>query len=296
MKKIWKYLLPIVFVLLPFYAASQVNFEQAYITNSHQSLDFQEFFVTDLGNNNYKYVVYQYGFTNFSYLNLYNMDHTPYMLNIQIPLMSDSNSYYYRIGYVTTDLFDCDSTNIEFAMMLDRPVPNVSPNFAVYRTDGTMVFSKDTVGTIFCVGCGSGSWEMHPIVNTSAGAKLFLFNYVDSNGNYDPNGNQQTLVYSLCGSVPVGNSAVSHESNSFVKVFPNPFSKQVNFEITAPSHNEDYELTILNSAFQSIKTLPVKGTNYKMRLDGDMLSAGTYFYSLQSKSKIFQTGKFILAK
>src|SRR5437764_2110879 len=132
--------------------------------------------------------------------------------------MSNSGAYY-RLGYITYSLFDCDSTNIEYAVMLDHPDPTVHPNFAVYRTDGTLLFSKDTVGTVFCVGCGSGSYEMHPIMNTSDGAKLYLFN----NAN-------EFLVYGLCGTLPqiiteVGQS----EPYSYVKVFPNPTSGQITF-------------------------------------------------------------------
>lgn len=97
--------------------------------------------------------------------------------------------------------------------MLDTPRPNAYPNFAVYRTDGTLLFSKDTVGTVFCVGCGSGSYEMHPIMNTSMGAKLYLFhtNSVQDSIEY--------MVYGLCGTLP--ESIIENKS---VKFFCKGFS------------------------------------------------------------------------
>lgn len=266
---------------------AQVTLEHTYLTNS-QTASFQEFWLTNLGNSNYKYVVYNYGYSSTSSFSLYNLDHTPYLLNISIPVASDTvNNIYYRLGYITSTLFDCDSTNIEFAMMLDVPHPAKSPNFCVYRTDGKVIFSRDSVGTIFSVGLGSGSYEMQPIMNTAVGAKLLLFNYA--------NNIQKTYVYGLCGTLPEGVTEIS-QSGSFVNVFPNPTSHQVNFEITAPSHSEEYKLTIFNSSFQSVKSAVVNGINTQIDLDSGNLSAGTYFYSLQTKSKVFQTGKFILSK
>jgi hypothetical protein len=267
---------------------AQITLEHTYLTNTSTPL-FQEFFLTNLGNNDYKYVIYDYGYSSTSSFSLYNLDYTPYMLNISIPLASDTiNNIYYRLGYITTTLFDCDSSNIEYAMMLDVPHPSQHPNFAIYRTDGTLLFSKDTIGTIFCVGCGSGSYEMHPIMNTPNGAKLLLFNY-NTNNFF-----QNTYIYGLCGTLP-DNITEINQSNDFVKVFPNPTSNQINFEITAPSHSDEYELTIFNAAFQSIKTNSIKGET-KINLDVQPLSSGTYFYSLQNKNKVFQTGKFVITK
>lgn len=297
MKKIWKFYIMFIIVnsVKHTICVGQVTYENTYVTHSHVSLGFQEFFLTNLGNNDYKYVIYTYGFSaGASSFSLYNLDHSPFILNIPMPVVSDSLNYAYRLGYVSSTLFDCDSANVEYAIMLDIPTPAVSPNFAVYRTDGTLIFSKDSVGTIFCVGCGSGSWETHPIMNTSAGAKLFLFNYRDTNGNYDPNGDQHTYVYGLCGILPENITEID-QSISYVKVFPNPGSNEINFDIAAPDHSQDYELTIFNTSFQSIIKNSIKSKT-KITIDAASMSSGTYFYSLQNKNKIFQTGKFVLSK
>jgi hypothetical protein len=279
-----------------FKVSAQVSLEHVFSTTTQQALGFQELWLTDLGNGNYKYVIYTYGFTSYGRLDIYNPDYSPYMLNVTVPVVSDSTGYAYRVGYVTTTLFDCDSTNIEFAVMLDTPHPNAYPNTAIYRTDGTLIFSKDSVGTYFCVGCGSGSWETHPIMNTSTGAKMYLWYYGDSLGNFDQNGHVlYTLVYGLCGTLPERIDEIN-QLNSFVRAFPNPSSSQINFEISAPSHMEHYELTILNSAFQPVKTHLIKGENVKMIFNGEGCSSGVYFYSLRSKNKVFQTGKFVLSK
>ena len=269
---------------------AQVSYEHTFITSTFQSLGFQEIFLTDLGNDNYKYVIYGYGFSGSSSLSLYNLDYTPYMLNIQIPLSSDSiNNVFYRIGYVTSTLFDCDSTNIEYAMMLSVPNPAASPNFCVFRTDGTVIFSKDTVGTIYCTGCGAGSWNMYPIMNTPAGTKLYLFNYDYSAATL------HTLIYGLCGSLPESIIEIN-QSDSYVKVFPNPSAGQINFQITVPCHSEKHELKIFNSAFQVMKTIEVFESTTQLNLENSFLSSGTYFYLLTSKRKVIQTGKFTISK
>lgn len=265
---------------------AQVNYEYTFLTNTNTA-SFQEFFLTNIGNHNYKYVIYNYGYSSTSSFSLYNLDYTPYMLNISIPLASDTlNNIYYRLGYITTTLFDCDSTNIEYAMMLDVPHNNVHPNIAIYRTDGTLIFSKDSVGTIFCVGCGSGSYEMHPIMNTSAGAKLLLFS--------QPSNIQNTYIYGLCDTLPESINEMGR-SDLYVKVFPNPSANLVNFEITAPDHTKQYELTIFNASFQSIKSIEIKG-QMQINLDINSLAPGMYFYSFQTNKRIFQTGKFMVVK
>lgn len=292
MKKIWKFF--IMFLIANLIKQStgkaQVNYEHTFITPTFQNLGFQELFLTNLGNDNYKYAIYSYGYSGTSSLSLYNLDYTPYMLNIQIPISSDSvNNAFYRIGYITSTLFDCDSTNIEFAMMLSVPNPNVSPNFCVFRTDGTVIFSKDTVGTIYCAGCGAGSWNMYPIMNTTAGAKLFLFNYDYAASTL------HTFVYALCGTLPESIIEIN-QSDSYVKVFPNPASGQITIQISVPSHSEKSELKIFNSAFQLIKTIEISESTTQLNLDNSLLNSGTYFYSLVSTNKVLQTSKFIISK
>ncbi|MBI4930557.1 MAG: T9SS type A sorting domain-containing protein [Bacteroidetes bacterium] len=246
---------------------AQVNYENTYtVVNGSEEL-----FLTNLGNNNYKYVFWNYYQNKFS---LYNLNHSPYLLNISPPLISDTAHF---IGYITTTLFDCDSTNIEYAVMTQSP--DITKKFYIYRTDGTLVFSRDSVTVQYCFGCNVGSVQYNGIVNTPAGTKLFLFN-----------GSNQRFIYGLCGTLPENITEIN-QSSSFVKVFPNPSSHQINFQITPPSNYQEYELTIFNSAFQTVKTTVITGATTQINIDSELLSAGVYFYSLQNKNKVFQTGK-----
>jgi hypothetical protein len=270
MNKFWIYL----FLLLSTSTSAQLTLEHKYIVPPGG----EAVFVANLGNSDYKYVMIDYYNNEFS---LYNLDHSIYMSNIQLPLPSDSFALY-QIGYITSTLFDCDSTNIEYALMTASP--NNSEKFMIYRTDGTLLFSRDSVSVQYGYGYNVGSVEIHGIENTSAGAKLFLFNQ-----------NREIFVYGLCGVLPDEIKEISQSSN-YVQLYPNPHSDEINFEITPPNHNESFELTVFDLAFQPITKLTISEFNTKIKLNNESLSSGTYFYSLQNKYKVFQTGKFILSK
>ena len=233
-------------------------------------------FITDLGNNNLKYVMIDYYGNEFS---LFNLDHSSFISNIQLPLPTDSFAYY-QVGYITSSLFDCDSSTIEYALM--NQFPDNNGKFMVYRTDGTQLFSRDSVSVQYGYGYNVGSVEIHGIENTPAGTKLFLFNQ-----------NREIFVYSLCGILP--DALIEfNESGSYVQLFPNPSTNQVNFQITCPNKNEVFDLTICDLSFKPIKTYKVSDSNHNIFLNNESLSSGSYIYYLKNRHKIFQTGKFLL--
>ena len=274
MKKLFTTLILIASLFcLPIILNAQITLEHSYSLPHPE----ENFMITNLGNNNYKYVVIDY---HDSYFSLYNLDNTPFMLNVSNSLINDTNGY--QISYITSTLFDCDSTNIEY--VLTNPVlPFRMTKFYIFRTDGTILFKKDSVTMPYCSLCGAGGSDVEGITNTSAGTKLLLLN--DSN---------QYFVYDLCGTLPENITEIN-QSTSYVKVFPNPTSDQINFQITPPGNIEKYELTIFNSVFQTIKIIKISGET-KINIDCNPLSSGIYFYSLQNKNKIFQKGKFIITK
>jgi hypothetical protein len=274
MKKMLNYL----FLLLSLNCEAQFTYEHTYTIDMGQETPF----LTNLGNNNFKWVLYDWYQDKFS---LYNLDHSPFMLNVPLAASSDSGNAY-QIGYITNTLFDCDSTTIEYAMMTVHP--NDTLKFMVYRTDGTLLFSKDSVTIPYGYGANVGSVEIHGISNTNVGAKLELFKFL--------NGQFQFFIYGLCGTLPESITEI-YQSSSFVQVCPVPSSHQVNFKVISPSNVDVCELIVFNSQFQTLKKFETVNEQEKeINLDCEPLSSGTYFYSLQSKNKIFQTGKFIISK
>ena len=245
--------------------------EHTYNIQSGNSL-----YYTDLGNNNYKYFTVDYLNDKFS---LYNLDHTPYILNIATGASLQSGIF--TIGYITSTLFDCDSSTIEYVITTTN---SSTLPFYIYRTDGTLLFQKDSVVTYWCFGCYGGI-SAHPIFNTPVGTKLILVN--QSSNDW--------FVYALCGALPETINQIEQGGNHYVQIFPNPSSGYTTFEVDVPNNFENYELTIYDASFQSVRTESIKGRQ-RITIESDMLSSGDYYFSLQTKNKIIQTGKFIISK
>jgi len=278
--KILKTKLYLLFILMHF---SFLN-SKAQITLEHTfdstNVGFN-FYITDLGNNNSKFVFIDTTTNSFS---LYNLDGSPFLLNIATP---EPIYPVYSIAYITTTLFDCDSTNIEYAFM--SYVTKNKP-FRILRTDGTLLLQVDSAQGPFCFGCIAGTKEIVPIVNTQDGAKLLLF-------KQDNNGVNKTLVYGLCGILPTTNSIVNVlPMNQVVKVYPNPSALLLNFDITLPSNLFEYELKIFDTSVHELKKIYIAEENTKFSLDVSNYPNGVYYYQLVSKNKIYQSGKFILTK
>ncbi|MFM2156855.1 MAG: Secretion system C-terminal sorting domain [Bacteroidota bacterium] len=279
----YKYLLLFFIFIFNFstYGKAQITLENTYNSLQDQA---NNVFITNIGNNNFKYVVWDIFGNRFS---LFNIDHTPYMQNIQIP--AGDSGQFYSLGYITNSLFDCDSSNIEYALIGNYPNP--AKPFLIYRTDGTLVFSRDSATTAFCLGCLGGSQEILGIVNTPEGTKLNLITYNYNNHSYD------NSIYSLCGKLPETTIPLElGSSNVFVKVFPNPASNNIQFQITCPNIFEEFDLVIFDSQSKRINSSPIKGIFNSLSINCENFADGTYFYSLQNKDKVFQTGKFIKTK
>jgi hypothetical protein len=273
--------LSIYMYLLLFFIFCFNTYSKAQITLEHtfdNTFFGRDFYITDIGNNNSKYVFIDTLANSFS---LYNLDGTPFLLNILTP---EPIMPRYSIAYITSTLFDCDSSNIEYAFMsyLDGTKP-----FRVMRTNGTVLLKVDSARGPVCYGCLAGSKEIVPIVNTQEGAKLFLFK-LDV---------RRTLIYGLCGTLPSTISPFDISSNNqYIKVYPNPTSMSINFDFTLPDNLLEFEFTVFNSSVQEIKKEIINGQFTNINLDLSNYSDGEYYYKLSSKNKVYQSGKFTLTK
>ncbi len=233
------------------------------------------------GTDGYKYMYTDY-LTN--QIKLFNLNHTPYStVNVPIPLIDEGE---YTIGYVTRSLFDCDSTMFEYAILPG----NWRNNFYIYRQNNSLLFQSDSTVAPYCFGCFSGSNDVRPIYNTPEGAKLFLYP-ADSLGNF-----RYTEIYSLCGTLPTNAEVIDASSSLHIKVFPNPTAMEINFEISPPNNFEKFELVIFDITGNEQKRESIRTGNNKITLDISTLSNGTYIYSLVSKGKTQESGKFIITK
>lgn len=240
------------------------------------------FYPVDIDNNETKYFFMDTVNNQFT---LYNMNFTPFMSNIQIPGSYNVN---YSVMYLSRRLFDCDSSNIEY--MYSAPfVP--SSTLKILRTNGNVLFSKDSTIALYSIGALGGSNDMRPIRKTSAGTKMFLGKYVPSNTN----NNIQNQVYSLCGALPQGYAEIFNPLVSAAKVYPNPTTNEVVFEINIPSNVSKYDLTLYDLNGKTIiKVQDLKSNRHS--LDISAFNSGVYFYSLTSDNKPFATGKIVSTK
>lgn len=259
---------------------------KAQITLEHllDSTGVPYFYYTDLGSNDYKYVFLNRTLNSFS---LYNLDMSPYLLNINIPFTSDSLSQGFGVIYITKSLFDCDSTNIEY--VYENPY-DIKHKFRVLRTDGTLLFQIDSANGPYYLGGGiyGGSNDFKPIVNTASGTKLFLQKY---GSNQVP----QILVYSLCGSLPANIFDFSNNMDQ-VKIFPNPTNIELNFEVNLPNNVDVFQISVFDNTSKEHMKKSFELINGRCTIDVRDFSDGVYFYSLSSKNKVYRTGKFTIIK
>lgn len=238
-----------------------------------------DFFPTQISPTETKYVVCDTVTNSFS---LYNMDFSPFLLNIAVP--QPFGLFDYQVMYVSRGLFDCDTTNIEYAY---GATTTANLPYYVMRTDGTQLFRVDSAFGPYCIGgCQGLSDYTRPIRNTSAGAKLFL--YKTNTGAIN--------IYSLCGSLPTEVLDFSSTNQSFVQLFPNPTSSTLTFQINPPDNMNDFDLVILDNTGREVQRQKVNFSNNKYTMDVTSLSGGMYFYSLCTKTKAYQSGKFIITK
>lgn len=259
---------------------------QITLKYTNDSVDIgSNFYCTDLGNNDYKYF---YLDTNINGFRLYNMDMSPYM-TVTVPSIVGNNTMKngYMPIYITKALFDCDSTTIEYAY--EEPNGNLNNPFYVFRTDGTLLLQVDSANGIYGFGVYGGSIDLRPIKNTSDGTILFLQHKISPS-------RAGVKIYSLCGNLPSTSIVDFSSQKSYVKVYPNPTTQQLNFEIIPPDNINKYEIVIYSNTLQELKKEKLNQYNNQISIDCSSYSSGIYYYSLKSDSKIFQTGKFVVSK
>ncbi len=243
-----------------------------------------DFYPVKISSNETKYYV-QDTLTNT--FNLYNLDFTPFLLNIAVPESYSPFTKNMEVIYLSRTLFDCDSSNIEYAYTAIGTGYNP---FYIMRTDGTQIFKKDSALAPYLFGTLNGSLDIKPIFNTEEGAKLFL---------YAPKNSNNLHIYSLCGKLP---PSIYLQANSLnislneIQVIPNPSTGTVNFKISLPDNIRDYKLVIINDSGQQISTQKLDFEHIDNFVDFSTKSSGVYFYSVVSNNSVIRSGKLSILK
>lgn len=275
------------------YAIAMMCLALFYATNMEAQITLDNIVTPTLGIG-YDFYTVQISSTETKYLfndttantfSLFNMDFTPFLTNIGVPEPFDALSSQFQVIYVTRALFDCDTSNIEYVYQASS---NSNKPFRIMRTDGTQLFQLDSAFGPYCLGgCLNMSDIIIPIRNTSSGTKLFLNKY---------NPSQQIFIYSLCGTLPNEIFDFATFNQSLIKIYPNPASNSLTFEFNLPDNINEYEIVILDNSAKEVIREKINIRKDRHIIDLSDFRSGTYYYSLCTKSKAYQSGKFIINK
>lgn len=256
-------LLLVAMLLTGLHSYSQINLETSYPT--------MILGVVKLQWSGYKYAVID------TQINLYNMDHSVFR-QIQIPSQG-SNSY--KIQYITEGLFNTDSTDIEYMVV-------VSDNAfytKIYDEAGNELFSQNGATPFYSLPAGGAPTPVHsPIINTDNGTKMLL-----TEGGFfqDP----VTYVYDLPGSLEcltcvtdLGTGMANIYSHAgFLSASPNPAVQYIDIDYMLPEGTQTGEIIFYNIQGNELKRYKVNRTFSKLHISVNELPTGTYLYSLEAQ-------------
>lgn len=269
MKKI---LLTLVIVAISFYAKSQIALERtlSYYTNGESDP------ATVLIDHEMMYAIahYKSDLMNIDSIKIYNWNHSLYKA---IPFIvcnncGTSGNCSFGTGpfssYVSTALFDSDSTTIDYMYLANDTTTCQGDILEIRNEIGTLLLHEDS---IYAAG----------VVPTPLGFKLELSGF---GGN--------VKIYSLPGSIPCvtcngGTLEVRGvESPSLGNLFnyPNPTFDKTTIQYSLPQGINNGELVFYSLTGVEMKRFKVDRNFHDLQLSTRDLPAGTYFYQLQTAS------------
>ena len=256
----------LVFVLL---ANSQIVLENTYQNASFWGAD-RDFGLTDLGDSLVKYYLIDYYNSSFT---LYNLDHSIYK-HISIPDNYANGKY--RVQYITSSLFDCDSTNVEYMVSFGHPINRLK----IYRENNSLIFLRDSTSSVESI-------NKRTIRNTPDGAKMIL-DFLDG----------KVEVYDLCGNVMVSIKSIeaqNHEGN-LSNPYPNPAIKHVKVEYKLPRNQNQGQIILYSQNGVELQRYNVDNTFNHLIISVNDLPQGAYYYSLVTNNGSIGTKKIIVIK
>ena len=221
-----------------------------------------------------------------SFIYLYNLNHSLYLL---IPMYGSAGA----ISYISDDLFDTDSTNLEF-------INHWGYYLKVFRQDGTVLFSRDTasIGGMALIADYDFKQSIFP---TDSGTKMKLYIQNPPNSRYE--------IYSLPGHLPCRMTCSEHvvseglptpinetAQKNFNNPYPNPTSSQTHIPYTLPDGETTGEIIFYDMTGAEVKRYKVDSTFSDLILSTSDLSAGSYYYQLQTAHSKSEGRKLVVIK
>jgi hypothetical protein len=215
-------------------------------------------------------------------IDIYDMNHT---LTKRISLTSvPRNPPYNQIGailYLSQNLFNTDP-KIEFMYVSDSTVFSTTK---VYNEDGTLLFTSNGVPNIIA----NIHLQQYPIYNTTVGTKMIL--------SYE---NGQAKVFGLAGelttAIQVANDELKNQKSLISNPYPNPTKLSSTIEFKLPKEINEGEIVFYNLQGMEIKRFLVNGTMDSLVVSTAELTAGTYYYQLQTSNSTTEGKKLVVIK
>ena len=227
-----------------------------------------------------KYILFDIQNSKFT---IYNLNHTIFQI-VNIPAILSQDLY--TVAYITKSLFDCDSSNIEYAIssLGNTDIISYPKHFYVYRTDGTQIANVDSCIFInYSDGWKYGPLYNEPIVNTPLGARLLLRGLDNS-----------VRVYSLCGTLPTSGINPNQEPEySLGNAYPNPTTNLISIPYVLPDNENSGTIKIYDLIGNELKSYTVDKTFNNLTLSTADLPGGTYFYQLETSRGVADVKKII---
>ncbi len=213
---------------------------------------------------------------------IYNPDLSVYMT---VPIPPPVPPYTWHAAfYFSEDLFDTDPSTVEFLAGYGYSDSlGTYYKTCVYRADGTLLFTADSVG-ITMVGFFGAMANYEPIFNTPMGTRLVMYDV-----------HNRRHVYSLPGVLPCPSCDGSLDINAGVgqhmagttgriDLFPNPArsSAMVNYELL-PGANQG-QLCFFDSQGQLVKRVRITEHSGQLTVDTSGLASGNYSCRIETNA------------
>lgn len=227
----------------------------------------QQFFLTQISPGEYKYCYIDYNIEQF---NLYNLDYTIYKtVNFNITSLFAQ----FKVHYISSDLFDCDTSNIEY--LFSMQTASGYSTVEIFREDGTSLFFADSSSLLTsCFDCYS-----HPsyaLIRTPAGTKMIL----EAN-------NSDIKIYNLCGTLPIYTTIPTTENELILGLpHPNPAKEFILIPYQLPNTDKEGILSLYDAAGSFIREMKVHSGANEIKLTLDNLKPGIYFYQIITSSGV----------
>ena len=251
---------------------SQINLEHTY--TQIDGIDLKPVYLSHSGT---KYFLFDSSTNTFK---LYNLNHSIFK-SFSIPF-NPNYAYNGDIIFISEDLFDTDSTNIEY---LRTGATNGIYVTEIISENGNIMFSRDSSNA--------------NIIVTDSGFKMALtITDFSSYENYEVYSLPGYLPSLCCNNINYTGININNDNINQYKLtsFPNPANDFTQIEFELPNTIKEGNLNFYNLSGILVKSFKVDNTFKSLRVTTNDLQAGTYLYSVQSNNKIIGCKKLVIIK